>query len=50
MQDLCTVLSEQTPFLPSNHRAQENIELKKQQLDNLLATSPSTDVKDPVAV
>ncbi|CAL8392735.1 unnamed protein product [Gadus morhua 'NCC'] len=31
-------------------RAQENIELKKQQLDNLLATSPSTDVKDPVAV
>ncbi|CAL8393317.1 unnamed protein product [Arctogadus glacialis] len=31
-------------------RAQEKIELKKQQLDNLLATSPSTDVKDPVAV
>ncbi|CAL8316860.1 unnamed protein product [Boreogadus saida] len=32
-------------------RAQEKVELKKQQLDNLLATSsPSTDVKDPVAV
>ncbi|XP_059897047.1 solute carrier family 22 member 2 [Gadus macrocephalus] len=31
-------------------RAQEKIELKKQQLDNLLATIPSTDVKDPVAV